>query len=241
MPGRCSLRDADDDTHVTSERKASAMSHQQPRQISVTLFTLLVLGVLMRATFLLWHPPFDTDFYDYETMAGLRESWFVMHFFVGAPGVVIAFVTFGMLAVTLASTGRVAQTLALAGTLVASAGALLFGFGLAAEGVVWQWTTDPAVIDPASGAALLRGIEAAPLTTPLIMLGSAVLIPLGVLLLLVAMLIARTVPRWLLIATFAILIIGAVVPPVPMVAAVSVALQSIALIAIGFFAVRTPK
>ncbi len=216
---------------------ASTQLQTTYRPIAGTLLALLIVGLGLRASFLLWHPPFDADLYDYDTIAPIRDDWFAMHFFAGAPGVLLAFGSFGMLAVLIVGGGRVGRLLAIVGTLIASMGAMLFAFGLAAEGAAWSWATNPDVIDPAAGAALLRGIEGEPLT-PLILLGSSILIPLGVLIVLAALLVSRRVPRWLIIATVVILLASALIPPLPVVAGVQVVIQSIALIAIGWFAVR---
>jgi hypothetical protein len=206
-----------------------------PRPALVVAVALLVLGTVLRAVFLLWHPPFTTDFYDYEQVSAWADDWYPMHMAVGAPGFATLFI--GLAAVTAVLCARRGGVPAVIGGVLASAGGIAFAFGLAAEGAVWGWALDPAVIDAEAGAALLRGIESGPqLTTPILLAASGVVIPLGVLLQLIALAVARTVPLWLPIATLVILLLGLV--PLPVLDAPRLVLESIALLAIAGFAIR---
>ena len=201
---------------------------------------LLVIGTVLRAAFFLWHPPFGTDFYDYEQMQPWADSWYLFHMWVGAPGFAVLFV--GLAAITATMTVRRGNLLAVIGGVIAAAGGLLFAFGLAAEGALWGWALDPSVIDPEAGAALLRGVETGPsLTTLMLVVAGTVVMPVGVLLQLIALGVSRTVPVWLPIVTVVILLLALL--PVPQLDGPRVILESIALLAIGFFAVRprTPK
>lgn len=218
---------------VPPSRAADTAADRPGRLALVVLVACLVLGAALRATFLVWHPPFDTDFFDYDSMAPIRDAWFVMHLFVGVPGWLLVFPAFGMLAV-LASPAGVGRVLAVLGGLVASIGAILFATGLAGEGAAWAWATDPAVVDPEAGAQLLRGIETVPFTTTIILVGNA-LIPLGLAAVLVGLLVSAAVPRWLALATLLVLALSALLPPLPILSAILVVAQSVGLVAIGWF------
>lgn len=196
---------------------------------------LLVIGTVLRATFLLWHPPFGVDFYDYEQMTAFADTYFPFHLYVGAPGFAILFI--GLAAVTATMTRARAGLLAVIGGVIASVGGVAFAFGLAAEGLVWGSALDPSVIDPEAGAALLRGIEAGPQVTTLILVASgSVVLPIGVLLQLIALAVSRSVPLWLPIATTVILLLALV--PIPAIDGPRVVLETIALLTIAVYAVR---
>lgn len=196
---------------------------------------LVVVGTLLRAAFLLWHPPFTTDFYDYDAVLPWAGSWFWMHMLVGAPGFAALFV--GLAALTATLTRERAGALGVVGGVIGAVGGLAFAFGLAAEGALWGWALDPAVVDAATGAALLRGVEAGPpLTTLMLVAASAVVIPVGVLLQLVALALSRALPLWLPIATGAVLLLALL--PVPGLDAARAVLESAALLTIAVYAVR---
>ena len=196
---------------------------------------LLIVGTLLRAAFLLWHPPFGTDFYDYDAMQPWADTWYWFHMFVGAPGFAALFV--GLAAVTATLTRERGGALAVVGGVIAAVGGLAFAFGLAAEGALWGWALDPSVVDPETGAALLRGIESGPpLTTLMLVVAGSAVMPVGVLLQLVALALSRSVPVWLPIATAAVLLLTLL--PVPALDAPRTVLESIALIAIAVYAVR---
>ncbi|HWR84714.1 MAG TPA: hypothetical protein VN200_01840 [Rhodoglobus sp.] len=209
-----------------------------PRSALPVAVGLLVLGTVLRAVFLLWHPPFTTDFYDYEQVSAYADSWYLMHMAVGAPGFATMFV--GLAAVTAVLCAERGGLLAVIGGALAAAGGLGFALALAAEGATWGWALDPAVIDAEAGAQLLRGIETGPqLTTPIILAADTAVIPLGVLLQLIALLLAGSVPRWLPIAVLVVMLLGLV--PVPVLDGPRVVLESVALIAIGLFVVRARR
>ena len=211
------------------------MPHPIARPAFAVALALLVMGTVLRATFLLWHPPFTIDFYDYEQMSAFADTYFEFHMFVGAPGFAILFV--GLAAITATMTRNRAGALAVLGGTIAALGGFAFAFGLAAEGLVWGYALDPAIIDAEAGAALLRGIEAGPqVTTLMLVVGGSIVMPVGVLLQLIALALSRSVPLWLPIITVVLLLLAVV--PVPALDAPRVVLESLALLAIGWFAVR---
>ena len=196
---------------------------------------LLVLGTLLRAAFFLWHPPFTTDFFDYDAVRPWAGTWYVFHMAVGAPGFAALFI--GLAAVTATLTRQRGGLLGVVGGIIGAVGGLAFAFGLAAEGALWGWALDPSVIDPEAGAALLRGIEAGPpLTSLMLVIAGSVVTPIGVLLQLIALGVSRSVPLWLPIATTVILLLTLV--PVQALDAPRTVLESAALLAIAVFAVR---
>ncbi|MDH6181442.1 hypothetical protein M2152_001624 [Microbacteriaceae bacterium SG_E_30_P1] len=196
---------------------------------------LVVVGTALRAAFLLWHPPFSIDFYDYDQVSAFADSYFWFHFFVGAPGFVALFV--GFAAITATMTRERGGLLAVIGGVVASIGGTAFAFGLAAEGLVWGYALDPGIVDAATGATLLGGIESGPqITTLLLVASGSLVIPIGVLLQLIALFVSKTVPVWLPVATVLVLLLALV--PLPALDAPRVILESVALLAIAWFAVR---
>ena len=207
--------------------------------VSGTLAALLTLGAALRAVFLLWHPSFTLDFFDYASVLPHADSWYAMHFLVGAPGFVLLFASFAVVTVALCRLRPAAALLALLGGVVALIGAMAFAFGLAGEGAAWGWALDERVLDPSDGAVLLRGIEGrAALTSLPIAIASVAIIPVGVLLQLVALLVARSVPRLLPVATLVVLVVSALPLPVPGAVGVLIVLQSVALVLIGAVLVR---
>jgi hypothetical protein len=212
-----------------------ATARRTGRAAPITAGALLIVGAVLRAVFLGWHPPLDLDYHDYDAVVPWRESWLPMHALVGAPGFVLAFT--GLAACTTVLCSRRAGLLAVIGGLIAAVGAVSFAFGLAAEGLVWRLLLDPAVVDPVTADTVLGGIGAGPqLTTPVLVLASAVVMPVGVLLQLIALAVARTVPLWVPIATVAVLLLGLV--PVPGLVPVALVLETAALALIAVLALR---
>ncbi|WP_165067146.1 hypothetical protein [Marisediminicola senii] len=203
----------------------------------IVLLGLVVVGVLLRLAFLFWHPPVGTDLYDYDTMSPMRDAWFAWHLFAGAPSVLLLFPALCTLAVLVCLRHRVAQLLAILGGLVAGAGAVLFSFGLAAEAATWAWALNTAVVDADAGAGFLRGIEEVPMMTDIILLGN-LLIPVGMLATLVALILSRGLPLWVPASTTAVLVVGALLPPLPVLVAPTAIVQSVMLIILGGYSAR---
>lgn len=204
----------------------------------VVAIALLVIGTLLRAAFFLWHPPFETDFYDYDQMLAYADTYYLFHMWIGAPGFAALFI--GLAAITATMTREKGGLLAVIGGVIASIGGLMFAFGLAAEGAIWGFALDPSVIDAEAATALLRGIETGPsLTTAMLVVAGGVITPIGVLLQFIALAVSRTVPLWLPIATVVLLLLALV--PVPALDAPRAVLESIALLAVGWFALRDRK
>lgn len=196
---------------------------------------LLVLGTVLRAAFLLWHPPFTTDFFAYDDVLPYADTWFLFHVVVGAPGFAALFI--GLAAITATLTRDRGGVLAVTGGVIAAGGGLAFALGLAAEGALYGWLLDPAVIDADAAAALLRSIETGPaLTSAMLWISGGIVMPAGVLLQLIALAVSRTVPLWLPAVTTGILLLTLV--PVPALDGPRTIAESLALLTIAAFAWR---
>lgn len=207
----------------------------------VVVFAVAVIGAVLGSIFqFVWHPPFTTDWYDYDTIAPMRETWYVMHFFVGGLGYLLGYTAFAVLVVLVCLRGRVAQPLALGGALLLVTGAALVAIGFGGEGAAWRWLTDPAVLDASAGAEALRGLQNVDLTTWVILLG-ILLVRVGAALAFVAALVSRRVPRWLPIVGLALIVVSLlpVFPPeFPLPERIVGFALVVAQLAVGWFALR---
>ena len=199
-----------------------------------TVFVLLAVGAVLRFVFLVTHPPIDHHLFEYDSIAPIREQWWLLHFYGAGFGFILAF---GGLAILTVIACRRARVLATIGGVIATVGAILTSLGFAAEGVTWAYATDPDVIDPVAGAELLHNFGEYPAMIDDPILTGFVLIPVGVLLLLIALWIARGVPRWLVYTTLAVLVLSQLPLPLPVVAVTS-SLEALVIIALGLFELR---
>jgi len=201
----------------------------------LTVFALLAVGAVARFVFVATHPPVDHHLFEYETIAPMREQWWLLHFYGAGFGFILAF---GSLAILTVIACRRTRVLATVGGVIATLGAILTALGFAAEGVTWAYATDPKVIDPDAGAALLHNLGEYPAMIDDPILTGFLLIPIGVLLQLVALWIARAVPRWLVYTTLGVLVLSQL--PLPtVVIGVTTALEALVLIALGALTTRT--
>lgn len=197
----------------------------------ITLYGLLVLGVALRFVFLVTHPPLDHYIFDYDAISPIRDQWWLFHFYGAGFGFILGFGAFSVIVAILCL--RRGAVLAALGGVVTTAGAILSALGFAAEGVAWAYATDPRVIDPVEGAKLLEKFGEYPAMIDEPILLGFLLVPIGVLIQLVALWVARAVPRWLLVATVVVLLLEVVPLGAPWFEATKAVLQAVALVAIG--------
>lgn len=208
------------------------------RRPALLLTTVLfVVGVLARAAFDTWHPPFDAGIYDPAEVRTLGpDAWLAWHAVVGGPSAVLAFAGLGLLVV--AACAQRGAVLAAAGAVLAALGSVAFCAAVTAEGVAWWYATADGVVDPAVGGAMMAAFAAhpGPVDAPA-GLGSLA-VSLGVVLLLAALWRAGAAPRSLLLLTLLVALASAA--PLPGWAlAVRTAAEAAALLATGGCTVRT--
>ena len=207
--------------------------HRPALLLTAVLFTL---GVLARAAFAAWHPPFGSDVHDHAGIRALGpDAWLVWHAVVGGPSAVLAFTGLGRLVVAVCP--QRGGALAAAGALLAALGSQAFSAALTAEGVAWWYATADGVVGPEVGAELMAAFAAhpGPLDAPA-GLGSLA-ISLGVLLLLAGLWRARAVPRVVVLLTTALALSSAV--PLPeWASAPRTAAEAAALLVTGGCALR---
>jgi len=202
----------------------------------VAAFAVFLVGMVMRAEFAFWHPSLDA--LTYADLAPIRAQWWAQHVFVGAPGSVLTFAAFAVLAYQI---GR--KVLAAAGGVLATVGAVAFGLGIAGEGVTYGYVLDPAAVPAPQGAATVAYIADHGELSQLLIFGGQILTVLGVLVLLVAVWLARAVPRWLLALPLAGLALAQVLPLAPFTTGavlLELVFQAAPLVAIAALAVH-PK
>jgi hypothetical protein len=115
-------------------------------------------------------------------------------------------------------------------------GAALYGVGIGGWATVYYFGTDPAVLDPATGARLIDHVNDDTVRLLAVPIGGALLIAIGSLVLAVALWRARTVPRWIPIAAAVAAVATVVLPPDGVAGLIAEAASSITTIAIGWYA-----
>ena len=159
---------------------------------------VLVVGAFTSAAFGIWHPePGAGNSFGYDVVAPIRTSWWAWHLF-GGLGVVAAAIAVA-LAVCLLVPARGA-TWATLGALLTALGGLSFYGGVAAEGVLGAYATDPEALPAESGATLLTFVDDNFEPVGLVLIPGLALLAVGPLLLALALWRSRSVPRWLPVA-----------------------------------------
>lgn len=172
---------------------------------------VVVVGAITSAAFGIWHPePDSDDTFGYDVIAPIRASWWAWHLFGGlgtaAGAIAVA------LAVCLLVPARGA-TWATLGALLTALGGLAFYGGVAAEGVLGAYATNPEALPTQSGTTLITFVNDNFQYIGVVLIPGFVLLTLGPLLLALALWSARSVPRWLPVAFALTNAAGFPVPP----------------------------
>jgi hypothetical protein len=181
-------------TATTSEPMPSPASPARARLVAA----VLVLGAFASSAFGIWHPaPGVRDGFGSDVIAPIRTSWWAWHLF-GGLGVAAAAIAVALAVCLLVPTRG--ATWATLGALLTALGGLAFYGGVAAEGVLGTYATDPEALPAQSGTTLLAFVDDNFEPIGVVLIPGLVLLTLGPLLLAVALWRARSVPRWLPVA-----------------------------------------
>ncbi|HZA75114.1 MAG TPA: hypothetical protein VE623_01855 [Acidimicrobiales bacterium] len=184
-------------TATTPEPMPSLASPASPARARVVA-AVLVVAAVASAAFGIWHPaPGGGESFGYDVIAPIHTSWWAWHLFAGL-GVAAGAIAVG-LAVCLLVPARGA-TWATLGALLTSVGGLAFYGGVAAEGVLGMYATDPEALPAESGTTLITFVDDNFEPVGLALIPGLVLLAVGPLLLALALWRARSVPRWLPVA-----------------------------------------
>lgn len=171
---------------------------------------VLVAGAAVTLALGIWHPEPDTnEAFSYAAVAPIREAWWAWHL-LGAIGVAAGAVA-ASIAVCLLVRGR-GSGWADAGGVLTSLGGLAFGVGIAAEGVLFAYVTDPDVLPADIGVTLMAHLAENPERFVVAIIPGFVLLTVGPVLLAVALWLAGSVPRWVPV-TLAVTSLAAAVSP----------------------------
>lgn len=219
-------------TSLTTEQTA------RPTRPLIALFGLLLVALVARFAFLAWEPPFDPGtglrYDDLRAVAGL---YWPANLYVGGPAFLVTWLG---TAAFLAVLGR-GHLLARIGSVLVAAGGIVFSLVIVAEALPYAYAVDPGLVDEPTGRALVDTINRASAGLFPAIVGTQVVIGLGVALGLIGILVVRGTPRWFpivglvyLVAFFALPIdqlgSGAVL--------VSEIVQTAVLAGIGWFALQ---
>ena len=192
----------------------------------------LVLGAATSAVLLLLTPWGERNEIGYAAVAPIRDAFWAG---ILVDGLAMVAVALGLALVVHRLVGGVRPVLVGAGGTLATAGAVAFalgGFGYAT--LAWH-VTDASVLDPAAGAAVLRSAVESPQHSLVVQIAGFLMMTLGLVLLSLALLRSRAVPRWLPTVVIATALLAFVVPP--RLKDLAQVVQMIALAAIGLVAV----
>ena len=178
---------------LTADTAAPTPSRASPARAR-SIAAVLVVGAITSAAFGIWRPAPGGGSFGYDIIAPIRTSWWAWHLF-GGLGVAAAAIAVA-LAVCLLVPARGA-TWATLGALLTALGGLAFYGGVAAEGVLGAYATDPEALPAQSGTTLLTFIDDNFEPIGVVLIPGLALLTLGPLLLAVALWRSRSVPRWL--------------------------------------------
>lgn len=193
-------------THASSPPLASTIARVRRTLIAVPL----IAGGIALATLQLIVPWGERNQLGYEALAPIRDAAWT--------GIVIDSIAMIALGLGLSlvvcrlapAKGAVWATV---GAVLTSAGCVLFGLGAFGFATLVWHATDPSLVAPAEGAALLEYAVASPQHAMVFQMAGFLAFTIGTLLLCVALLRAGTVTRWLPIAVIVLTVALFVVPP----------------------------
>ncbi|WP_341716946.1 hypothetical protein QQG74_23745 [Micromonospora sp. FIMYZ51] len=204
----------------------------------VALFVLLLVSLLGRTVFMIWEPPFDGSI-DYDEIRQLGTAYWPMNSYLGGPAYAVSWVAAAVFIVRLGR-GR-AGVLNLVGAFLVGLGGVVFALVITAEVLPFAYAADPAVLPEPQGRALFDVLnDNLDWVLPGIV-GSQLTIVVGMLLGLVGALIARTMPRPLIIAALGYAVVFVALPLAEFgraVAIVDYLLQVCLVAAIGWYGLR---
>ncbi len=170
--------------------------------------TALAVGAAAVASVLLWHPWPVRDRFGYGDIAPIRDGMWT--------GIVIDALAFGVLGIALSlvvcmlarSRGAVWATV---GAVVTSLGGIAFAMGAFAFGSLAWYATDTTAIPVETGTEFLKYAVDNPQHGMVLQMAGFLLFTLGSIALFIALIRARTVPVWLPI-TFFVLVVAQFAP-----------------------------
>ena len=208
------------------------------RAALVALFVLLLVSLIGRIVFTLWEPPFDGSI-RYDEVSDLGAAYWPMNLYLGGPAYAVSWIAAAVFIVRLAK-GR-AGVLNLVGAFLVGLGGVVFALTITAEVLPFAYAADPAVLPEPEGRALFDVLnDHLDRLLPAI-IGSQLTIVAGMLLALVGILVARTMPRPLTIAALAYAVVFVLLPLDQfgrVVATVDYLLQVSLVAAIGWYGLR---
>lgn len=212
---------------------------RSPRRVAlVLLFALVSAALVARTVFLLWEPPF-TGALDFDVIAALGASYWLMQIYVGGPAFAMTWIGLAIFIALLARGRSTAVTLVSA--VLTGVGGLIFALVITAEGLPFAYAADPATFSDAEGRAAFDALNAnLGLLAPTI-IGTQLSVAAGVLIALVVALVTRALPRWFAIAGLVYLVAYLALPLELFPRGVLVAsdiVQSLLVLAIAWFSLR---
>jgi hypothetical protein len=128
---------------------------------------------------------------------------------------------------------------ATAGASLVWLGAALYGVGIGGWAALYYFGTDPRALSPAAGARLFHSFNHDGAHMLAVPFGGALIVAIGSLLIAVALLRARSVPRWVPIVGALSAVATVLLPPDGAAGLVAEAASSVTTIAIGWYAWHT--
>lgn len=219
-------------TATTTTATVATPAPRSPRR-RVLCAAPLVLGAVVIAALLLVVPWGERNAIDYAAVSPIRDA-----FWIGILTDALAMVAVGIglgLVVCRLVPGRGAGW-AEAGAVLTGVGSVVFALGGFAYATLAWHTTDASVIEPAAGAALLERAIEQPQHSLLLQIVGFLTFTLGTVLVAVALLRSKAVPRWLPALILVTTVLVFVSPP--RVKDLAQAVQMVALGAVGVLSLR---
>ena len=221
---------------LTPTPTAQATAGVRPRRAPLMGVVPLVLGAVTSAVLLLLTPWGERNEIGYSAVAPIRDAFWVG---ILLDGLAMVAVTLGLSIVVHRLVVRAGAVLARLGSVLAVAGGVTFalgGFGYAT--LAWH-VTDPSVLDPAAGTAVLESAIDNPQHSLVVQIAGFLAMTLGMVLLSVALLRSGCVPRWLPVVVLVTSVLAFVVPP--RVKDLVQVVQLLALVLIALMSVRVAR
>ena len=181
---------------------------------------------------------------DGDTLPGYADvlpmRGFLWAFFVIAGVNLIVGVCAAALAALILAPDRGARWATAGGSLL-WLGAAVYGVGIGGWATVYYAATDPDVLRPATGAALVDHLNDDALHMLAVPVAGAIIISVGVAVIAVGLWRARTVPRWVLVCGVAASLALFMLPPSHLAGVVGEGVSSLTTILVGWYAWRGPS